>query len=147
MQWNTAISCVGNIYSHLTISSRLITMPFLDRFTADCSSFSSMKDLRWVLLKVIWLSWVYCRSETNTAHYSDKTFQYFNVLTAALGWSLYFQSFVRSMSPQKHFLFFMIRGKTVIHTFANVILFCRGTSIVTQAKLLLIRSTSSVTET
>ncbi len=75
MQWNTAISCVGSIYSDLTISSRLITMVFLERFTADCSSFSSMKDLRWVLLKVFWLSWVYCRSETNTAHYSDKTFQ------------------------------------------------------------------------
>ncbi len=132
---------------HLTISSWLITMPFLDRFTADCSSSSSMKDLRWVLLKVIWLSWVYCRSQTNT-HYFDKTFQYFNVLTAALGWSLYFQSFVRSMSPLKHFLFFMIRGgKRVIHTFANVILFCRRTSIVTQAELLLIRSKSSVTET
>lgn len=42
--------------SHLTFShhehKRLIMMLFLKRFTADCSSFSRMKDLRWVHLLV-----------------------------------------------------------------------------------------------
>lgn len=93
--------------SHLTFShhehKRLIMMLFLKRFTADCSSFSRMKDLRWVHLLVklsLLQEW--------DQHGSSLT-KPFNVLTAPLGWSLYFQPFVCSTSPWKHLLFFMIR--------------------------------------
>lgn len=82
---------------------------------------------------VFCLSWVYCRSETNKAHYSDKTFQRSD---SRSGMECVFLLFVRNVSPQKHFLFSTKEErKRVVHTFANVILFWCYTSIVTQAKL------------
>lgn len=90
--------------SHLTFShhehKRLIMMLFLKRFTADCSSFSRMKDLRWVHLLV----------KLSLLQEWD---QHGSLLWQNL--SMFWQPprdgvcISSRMSPWKHLLFFMIR--------------------------------------